>query len=80
MSQRTKATPIEWGLLLALLAVFTLLIWHDYTRDDPEYYSLIVTDFTGQQWAVDYNLTLPDCSAMQTTEAATCTLQPEGKI
>lgn len=69
------------AMLAALaLILFGIVIWTDHTEDEPEYYSLIVTDYTGHQWAVDYNLTLPDCESMKVSPAAECSLQPEGKL
>lgn len=70
----------ETALVAILITIFAILIWHDYTRDDPEYYSLIITDAYQQQWVVDYNLTLPDCTSMKASPAAECSLQPDGRL
>lgn len=67
-------------LLLVTVSALLLTSWAIEKVDHQPYYSLIVTDASNHDWAVDYNLTQADCERMRTTAAARCTIQPEGKI
>lgn len=80
INKRENHSMVLTALFCLMGVIIVVLMLMIHTPQQPPFYSLIVIDASNHEWAVDYNLTYPDCQAMLDSPSARCELQLEGKL